>query len=437
MKWYQITASVLVMAATLSLCGCGGTGKGVAQTNKSLSLCVDDMTNRAYGDSFEEFKKTYPDVELNVEVYTDTISGMAKVNTQLLAGEGPDLILMTNYGTSDVYKMMKAQAFAPLDEFLEQDDGWEAGDYAQAVLDAGVYEEKQMVMPLGYIVQAAVTSQQNLDSAGISLDSCDDMLTFLQETSKFYELDSAERVLGDVGQLLIFPEFLSGQFLDYGKGSLDVDDQTLERACTAYKSFYYEDTSQNSFSLPEDGFWGIGEAIANGETCMVVPIGISNFMAVSQAVAANATPVLWPLKNGNGEIIAKVTDYAGIRANSENCQNAWNMLKILMSETGQSKDAAGRGNYCPVLKSALEDSIDQIKEEALESGKSMVEMAELPENLLARYKDALMKPDKAVFITDICAAKFLGYMQPFYEDQDSYENCVAEFRKFINIYLTE
>lgn len=392
--------------------------------------------NDTYQDGFEEFKKAYPDVEVNVEVYTDILAGMARVNTQLMAGEGPDLILMRNYGASDVYKMMKAQAFAPLDEFMEQDSEWDAGNYAKSMLDAGTYEGKHLVMPLSYRVKCGLTSEENLDAAGISLDGCNDVVSFLQETAKFYELDNVERVVGDMGQLEDFPIFMADRFLDYSKGTLNVDDETLKQACTAYKSFYYEDAAAGSSGLTSAGYWGVGEAIAKGEKCMVVPIAGNSFMEASQAIAANASPVLWPFRNGNGEICADVMEYAGIRANSENRQNAWNLLKILMGETVQPQ-IVKNGMYCPVLKPILEAGIDQTKEKAYENGKAVVEVAELPQEILAQYKDAVMNPDKAVFATDTCISKFIEHMRPFYEDEGSYEECMEEFKKFVKIYLTE
>lgn len=439
MKWTQAIGGIVTGVAlfvSCALCGCGGSTEEVRQTNKSLTLNVDENIYDTYKDGFEEFEKTYPDVELKVDVYKDVIAGLAQVNTQLMAGEGPDLILMTNYSTADVCKMMKAQVFAPLDEWIGNDSGWDAGNYSKAVLDAGIYEGKRMVMPLSYRVQVALTSQENLEAAGISLDGCNDMASFLQEAAKFYELDSADRVISDVGQLVSFPAFMADQFLDYSKGTLGVDDQTLQTACAAYKNFYYDDAASGGSSMTDTGYWGVGEAIANGETCMAVSVEGNGFMAVSQAIAANAAPVLWPFKNGNGEICAGVMDYAGIRANSENRENAWNMLKILMGEAAQSQ-VAEKGQYCPVLKSVLEAGIDQAKEEAYGTGKTVVEMAELPQDLLQQYKDALMEPDKAVFVTDICTMKFLEHMKPFYEDEGSFEECLEEFKKFIKIYLTE
>ncbi|MDE7311887.1 MAG: ABC transporter substrate-binding protein [Eubacterium sp.] len=435
MKWYQMAGGIFAGIAAFAICGCGGSTKNVAQTNKSLTLCVSDIVNETYKDAFEAFQKAYPEVELHVESYSELVAGQQRINTQILAGEGPDLLLMSNYGTADVYKMMKAQAFAPLDEFMEADKEWNADDYAQAVLDAGVFEGNQMAMPLSYTVVSALTTQENLKSAGISLDSCQDMSSFLQETAKFYSLDSAKQVNGDVGQLSLFPAFLSGSFLDYSKGELGLDAQTLERACSAYKYFYHDETASGS-SLPDTGFCGVGEAIGMGDTCMLVTFSSSAFMEAAQAAAAQATPVLWPYRNGDGQICANIMDYAGIRANSENKQNAWNMLKILMSEAAQSQIAKFRF-ACPVFKSILEEELDRTKEEAYENGKKLVEMKPLPQDLSAQYKDALMHPQKALFVTDVCISKFIDYMKPFYEDEGSYEDCIGEFQKFIKVYLTE
>lgn len=425
MKWYQLAGGIL---AACVLCGCSGGTQEVKQTNKSLTLCVDRLVNDTYAKGFEEFKKTYPQVELNVEVYEDLLAGAEQINTQIMAGEGPDLMLMTNYSTSDVYKMMKAQAFAPLDEFMKQDKGWNADLYAKAVLDAGIHEGKQMVMPLSYTVKTALTSEENLAAAGISLDDCNNMESFLQEIAKFYDLDDAERVLGDVGQLADFPGYLSGQFLDYSKGTLGVDEQILERACTAYRSFYQDDFAATSGLMPDTGFPGVGEAIANGETCMVITFSGNSFMEAAQAVAANASPVLWPFRNVDGQVCASVIDYAGIRANSENKQNAWNLLKILMGDATQTQ-IADIGSYYPVLKPVLEEETDRIREEAYETGKKLVETEPLSQELQEQYEDAVMNPQKALFMTDVCSSKFVSCMRPFYEEGKNYEDCIGEFRK--------
>lgn len=417
---------------TAAFCGCAG-GEEVKQTNDSLKLCVDKFINETYQAGFEQFKEEYPDVQLDVEVYEDLMTGMQRVNTQIMAGEGPDLLILPCYGNTDVYKMMRAGAFAPMDEFLKEDSAWNAQDYVKAALDAGIYDGKQMVMPLSYYVQTAVTSQQNLEQAGISLDSCADMLSFMQETAGFYETDGITQTLGDQGKLGIFPTYLSKSFLNYKDATIGVEEQMLQQACEAYKNFYEEDSSVN---LPPGAAWEVGEKIAAGDIGMYLTTGPSDFMKAAQAVAANAQPVLWPFKNTDGAVSANIMEYAGIRANSGNRQNAWNLLKILMGENTQREVCKG-GLYSPVLKSVLEEGIDAAGEDAFQRGQKITEMAKLSDDLMQQYKEAVMEPSHAVFVTDISNQKFMEYMRPFYEGESSYEDCFASFKKFTDVYLSE
>jgi len=56
---------------------------------------------------------------------------------------------------------------------------------------------------------------------------------------------------------------------------------------------------------------------------------------------------------------------------------------------------------------------------------------------MQQYKEAVMEPSHAVFVTDISNQKFMEYMRPFYEGESSYEDCFASFKKFTDVYLSE
>lgn len=434
-KGKKIIAGMLTgMAVVLAGCGSSDDG-GVKQTNQSLSLCVDESMNHRYEDVFEQYRKTYPDVELNVEVYEGIIlAGVDKINTQIMAGEGPDLLLMQSYGTSDVYKMMQANAFAPLDAFMEKDSDWDADQYIRAVVETGRYEDRQMAMPLNFYMPIALTTQENLKKAEISLESCQDVAQFLEEVVKFKETGGMERVFMEPGQLSMYPEYVSHQFLDYGRGTSGIGEQKLRQACEAYKRFYTEDTEL--CDLPDTLWYGFGEMVAQGEAGMYIPNSSRSFLAAAQVAAASATPVIWPFQNETGETMATVREYAAIRANSENCQNAWNLIKMLLKEPAQIKMAKEGMSY-PILRSAVETAVRQAQEETFEEGSSEMEMAQLPEQLIQQYIDVLQNPEHGIFITSMSTKKFADYMKPFYEDTASYEDCIGEFKKFIQVYLTE
>lgn len=434
--WKQ-TACALLAAGIAILSGCGGSaGDSQAhQETKNLSMCISETQYEVCKAGIEKYKAAYPDVELQVETYasSERAERMKQLDTELMAGKGPDLLFMEVWGSNDVYKMMKSGVFAPLDDFMEQDKEWNGADYVQAALQAGTFGGKQLVMPLDYYTTIAVASKEGMEKAGISWDSSMDILSFMQEAGRLYGQEDTERVFADVGQLSPFPEMLTGQFLDYEKSVVGVDAKRLREACEAYKLIYPEDNGDSSY--PSGGDYGFGERIGLGEAYFHIANNFRTFIGVSGAIAADASPVFCPLANDKGETLAKISQYTGIRANSENKQNAWNMIKILLSDEVQGA-IAGRGFYCPVRKSSLEGAVEKAVEEELADGSKYVEMGSLPQEYIDKYKSVLMEPQKCYYATDIFV-KFLEDMTPFYEDEADYEECMKTFEDYIKVYLTE
>ena len=107
-----------------------------------------------------------------------------------------------------------------------------------------------------------------------------------------------------------------------------------------------------------------------------------------------------------------------------------------MGENTQ-REVCKAGLYSPVLKSVLEEGIDTAREDAFQRGQKITEMAKLSDDLMQQYKEAVMEPSHAVFVTDISNQKFMEYMRPFYEGESSYEDCFASFKKFTDVYLSE
>lgn len=114
-RWYVGLA--MVFAAAIVVCGQGRMVRaGESGENKSLSLLLNTMQEDQYEEALARFREEYPEVELVVEVYNESetglLQGMNQTYTELMAGKGPDLLLGYNYGIGDIYKMMKAQVYS-------------------------------------------------------------------------------------------------------------------------------------------------------------------------------------------------------------------------------------------------------------------------------------------------------------------------------------
>ncbi len=402
----------------------------------SLTLFLSSEQENYYGPGIEEFRQKYPEVELIIESYSinEMMSSQHKVKTELMAGKGPDLLLLDAYGTDDVYKLLKAGVFAPLDEFMTDEAGWDGGQYVMPVIDGGKFAGVQYVMPLTYRVPLVLSSQEALDEIGFNMDACQDTGSLLKEVSALYEKDHQNRILLGMAGFMAFPQLLEGDFLDYESESIDIDPQVLQEACESYKNLYEEDRTD---SLSELAYYGYGVDILDREGFIAVITDIDIMLMPVTAIAAKETPVILPAGFAGEGAVAQVASYTGIRANSENKENAWNMLKILMGEEMQTAVSENTISV-PVLKSVQDKKIQTRLQLSLEEAEDYgLPAADPGEEFLAKYREYLASPGKTIFINNTCTVNFYNTMLPFYEGQSDYESCLQEFESYIKIYLSE
>lgn len=402
----------------------------------TLELWLSDYEQEIFQNAIDEFQENYPGVELNITTYSyagSVVNAMHQMQTQLMGGNGPDLLLFSCYGMDDVYKLMKAGIFAPLNTLMGADASWDSEDYVMPVVEGGVFDGGQYVMPLTYRVTMALASEKQLEDVGFSVESCSDTLTFMKETAKLYDTDYTDRILEDVG-FGQFPMLLGGDFLDYQTGAVGIDAQVLKEACEAYTSMYAE--TYDYAQIPENGYLGFGQNLAEGRSYLYVSSILYNTLAAAAGLSAADTPLLLPLRTLEGETTADIGRYAGIRANSKNQQNAWNMLRLMLKEDTQ-KNMAEKLAQLPVSKAALIETVNEYAQIAAEEAQNTLGGGELSEAFVEEYRDYVLEPDRCVFMTQVCLGDFHTYMEPFYQGDESYEDCIQRFEAYARIYLTE
>lgn len=409
-----------------------------AEEGGSLNLYMSTWEVKDFEAAISAFQEQYPEVELNIETwdpYSSSIFGEAeKLSARLMAGEGPDLLISQNFPTQDLMKLIKAQVYAPLDEFMAQEDIWNDENYVMSVIDGGKFDGKQYVMPLSYTPFLMISSAEAMQEAHLTAEECPDTLSVMKTIAALYDTDYTERILADFVQLSAFPLCLDGDFLDYAGENIGTDSQILKEACTAYSRMYEED-----MTMPDTygEYSEYGTAIAERRAYCYFTTGTGNVSAAIGAaggIAAVETPEVLPLRNAQGESLANVHGYAGIRANSENKQNAWNMLRLMLDEEGQRSYSVSNNSYS-VLRTVMEDVIEDATEKAFESVSAPV--GEPGEAFMEKFRSYACHPQKCVFVSDVVVTEFKNAMEPFYYGEKDYEECIAKFENFARIYLSE
>lgn len=146
-RWSRavMAAGAAVMAALLS--GCAHQGQRTLKFgmfSDSNWEIPDDKSARVLEEAVAGFDELHPELEIEYE------SGMQKADYsewlagQLLEGTAPDVFVIAE---EDFVSLAAKGALLNLEELIEKDDGFRRGDYYDAVLESGQYEQQQYALP--------------------------------------------------------------------------------------------------------------------------------------------------------------------------------------------------------------------------------------------------------------------------------------------------
>lgn len=422
-----LTAAVFTVLSLLQFQTEAFSGSG------QLSLAVSISQEAWLRPVLEKYQSLYPGVELHVEIYNDLVPARYQMASNTETGEEPDLILRTGLWMNEIREMMQEGQFASLDRLIASDEDWNENDYVTAVIDSGKYEGSQYVIPLTYHIFFAVTSEKVMQETGITPDNCSDLVTLMKKLADLYDMEYCERILVDTGDLESFPQIIEGALT--GDDSERPGGLILEEACEAYRRLYEDETSGFMY-------WGgtedyeLGCAIAEQRVCCYFPYNIDAGLQAALGIASSGVPSVLPVNNLQGETVAKVRSYAGIRADSENKENAWNFLRLLLQEESLAALAEKEGN-CPVSKKASEEVIQMFA-----SGIGLKKYGD-SENIGVKQRDgnAVSPGDSFLesFLEMVCHSRicilddsasineFHDMMALFYEGESTYDECLGAY----------
>lgn len=155
-----------IIMAMAVLTGCGSQNK---ETQLQLEVGEKLTVYAVEGNAFYEqavtaFRGKYKEIEIDYVAF-ETESDMARqYSNDVAMGTQPDVLLLTDETTIDVFKACKNYRFANLSPYFESDEGFYEVVYFEEALDAGCYEEKQYIVPFRmeipyYLISPKVTEQ--------------------------------------------------------------------------------------------------------------------------------------------------------------------------------------------------------------------------------------------------------------------------------------
>ena len=127
-----------------------------------------------------------------------------------------------------------------------------------------------------------------------------------------------------------------------------------------------------------------------------------------------------------------------IRANTENSLNAYNFIKFMLSEDAQS-DENLNFDYYPIHKEAIRNVVYETPAMKPVNGFDVIdsENPALSEEEAEMLIEMLTGIDRFVLGLPVMSTMVQESMLPYFQDEKSYEECFADLKNKLTLYLSE
>lgn len=344
------------------------------------------------------------------------------VRNDLITGKGPDLLLIDDSVFDDIYKVTASGVFYDLNEAFDADPDFHREEYAEPVLRAGQYRDKQLTVPLFCDFGMLLTTEEALRRTSADPTQFDACNRLLKEAARLTEAEPELRFFYSPEPVRNWLDYSGLQPVDYARKQASLDTPEFRSIQDSYR------TLEQAGALEEPAP-NTDSVLKRLEHSAVVSSSNASYLLIQslQLILEEQTPRLFPLRTVDGGIQANVRLSAAIRGGSENRQNAYDFLKLLMGSEFQSADAYS--GYLPLRQIDPESRIDllQIQYPALER---------LPEQYAADYAQWIGEIDSVAYPSPL-SDSIAGYFAPYIRDEASYEDCLKKAEQELAIYVSE
>ncbi|GKX65052.1 ABC transporter substrate-binding protein [Inconstantimicrobium mannanitabidum] len=394
--------------------------------------------------AIDEFKSKYPNIRVDEVNFTDLQQYKEKLSTQVMGGEGPDVVLFDDYIIDSISKVLKNGVFEDMNPFIQKDKTFKKEDYNAQIMKCGVYKDKLNFVPVSYKVPLFISTQEILKNNSIR---CENGYTTKQFMDNILQHASSingkeeKYIFSDSIPLSDFIISSGLNFVDYENKKTNFNNEDVAKMINTYKvlSKYFADDKIKQKYV--DGVYGMikdGSTIFLNDNMLEEPVNVmETYSVIKQAMNQEEVMCPFPTYNGGGKITAIADECMAINKNSKNKEMAYNFIKCAISEKVQASKCM---RYIPVNNNAVKDILDECKEkfegQETEINNQKVIM-HLPKNLENNYKSLISNINRCEFIDLEIEALTERALDGYFKDKSSYENSIKEAEEKVKLYLNE
>lgn len=375
--------STLLFSCILSGCSQNNDNSQINNNQLSIYLLKDDEISPLV----KNFNKSQEDIEIKISEFENTEVLFTKLQTEMMAGKGPDLIYY-NYNTNNqnMIKYIDNDMFTDLNELMKNDiseDKLIMGEYNQTVVKSGVYDNKQYFMPLTYLVNSFVTTQENCLNYKIDMSDGFSFDTLDQRLSVFLNDDKNKSICTSLPYTLFFEKFIEEEVDNKGE-KFNFETPEFENTFSSIeKSYITCDVNENydAFQEMADGnLLFLGSGYFSGNPYVSV-------MEADEFFKYNMTPKILSYSRDSNSFDSYVGSFLAINSNSNKKQSAYEFIKFSLDYKQQM---VLETNDIPVNNTAFKKYVEKA-EKYIESND---EHQDVMASFLKSYLDNIEKVNK-------------------------------------------
>jgi len=414
-----------------------------------LTVWLDAYTNKYMRGLLDVFAKEHPQVEIITEDYSDMPipDYRTKLASELMAGSGPDVLLVSNTANNTLYNLTK---LLQNDVFLDiAETGADLSNCNAKVMKAGEFLGTQYLVPLNYVLDFLLTTEERLADYGIVCGK--GLRAFADSVDRIYDAGNYVLTRYLTTEALWRTNGLS--FIDYGKNRLIVNDiskTALEELAYSINqlfpglftepgkgtSYYFPRLLKNYNGNLADAFVSGDLVFYGGEAFLGAYSDIPMFMgACDAALRAGETPTLICLPKLTGGVAAPTVDnYLVVNANSANRASAGLFIESAVGLESQYTVSGTAG--IPVNNELMELRRAFYVDGEIDDTYRFKQWSSYPEQVVNRYFEAVDGMSDGVYI-DYTAASKLDTICKEYAKSGDIDAAIQAGASALELYLGE
>ncbi len=448
-----------ILSITLLTAGCASETPVLPDSDDTSAVPTEDMELRVYFDSYTKtymqglldvFAKEFPEVEIIVEDYSDMNipDYRTKLVGDLMAGDGPDVLLVSNTANNTLYNLTK---LLQNDVFLDiAETGADLSGCNEKVMKAGIYNGTQYLVPINYGLDFLLTTEERLDEYDIVYDK--GLREFSDSIGSIYEAGN-----------YVFMSFMTTEtfwrvnglsLIDYQANKLEASEKNVttfeELAYSVNKLFpelftvpgkgteyYFPRLLKNYNSIAANAFISGDLAFYSDDSFLGSYGTISMFMSACDTILkADQTPKLIHMPSLEGCTSAPAVNYfLSVNANTKNAAAAGLFIESAVGLESQYTVSATAG--IPVNNELVEIQREFYVDGEINENYSFKEWDTYPKQVVNYYFDHIDSMTDGVLIDYTAASKLDTIIKEYALNSENFDAALTSGKRTLEMYLNE